>query len=54
MIPACGYMLIHNKINALTLEGIFAYVYVDLFSCFEQVILIWEDTLPIPLNWEEL
>lgn len=53
-ILACVIRLVRNKINGLALEGILSNVYVDSFSCFEQVIFIWEDTFPIHLNWEEL
>ena len=40
MILGCVSRLVHNKINGLTLEGIFLYVYVDPYSCFEQIIFI--------------
>jgi len=36
----CITRLVPNKINVLTLEGTFAYVYFAVFSCFEQVNLI--------------
>ena len=43
MMLACFVSPAHNQINILTLEGIFAYVYVDPRAYFAQIIFNWGD-----------